>query len=1727
MVGTVLAGGVAELGADDGSYFQIEAARRDGQWSVDWYGYGVAPEPRGNILSLSATLDGHFSTDVGQQLYAYNFSTAAWDLVDTRQVGTGDVTATWSTRDVGRYIDGATGHVRLRVRATNSWQRFNAFADLMGFAVTSGGGPQVDVFPSSVTLDRGTIIGGTTQHLTSDDGAHLQIDSVRRDSRWQTDWYGTATTNKPVNQIARLTFTYNGANTAEADQDVYVWNFDTLAWEPIGHSEDLGTQEATVTWATANVDPYISAGGELRVRVRADSWGRYAALADLMRVRLQLFPPDIEVAPLHVEEMLIQGQSSTRTVTISNPGFSDLEFSITEEAPPPPVEPAPGSYTPEGKGGEPSEYGPITVTGSGGPDSFGYRWIDSDEPRGPAFNWVEISSSGNWAGTISNCDDCYQQLPIGFNFSFYGTNYSQLWASSNGLLSVTASSIYSNTYIPNTNSPNGFIAPFWDDLYTSSAGDVYYQTLGTAPNRRFVVEWKNVDRCCGTSDRYTFQAILEEGTNRILLQYQTLSGTYANGSSASIGIEDQNGTVGLGVSVNAPYLHNGLAILFSTTPPVPPWLSFSPTEGAVPPGGSANVAVTLDSTPLEPGVHQAFLVIHSNDADEDPVNVLVTFRVVLPEPPVSAGPDVTINEAQTFDLAATFTDPAWPSGHTATISWGDGASGPGTLDEAARTVTGSHVYADNGTYTVTVSVLRNGGSTGSDSLVASVYNVPPSVNAGADQTADVGQVVNVVATFTDPGWLDTFTAAINWGDGTTSMAIIAITQVGHAAVPTQGTVSGSHVYAVGGTYVATVSVWDDDTGQGSDALVVTATAHPFISLNPTSGPGGTVATVTGSQFTPNETSITVTWDGAAVNTTPAVIVAGPTGDWQATFVVPTDLAWTAQTSGIPEGLTLWGVDFVDASIGWAVGPGNIILHTANGGATWTTQASGTIQDLWDVDFVDASNGWAVGNNGTIRHTTDGGANWTAQTSTTLSSLLELDFVDASNGWAVGVDGTIVHTTDGGATWSPQSSGTTLHLRGVDFVDASNGWAVGFDANVPNGTIIHTTDGGANWTAQTSGATLLLRDVRFLDASNGWAVGVNGMILHTANGGATWTAQTSGTIRDLWDVDFIDIMQGWAVGEIGTIRHTTDGGANWSTQSTGAQPNHWAVDFVDAGNGWVVGSGVVSGGVFRASLVTGPHVVDAYGNVTSAATVPDATFNVTVVGGAAVSEAPAPAPQPTPAPQPEPASLDLGPGLAATEGSQVSLPTPNAQGMAPAALEQLTVDWGDGTVETVASGATHAYGAPGTYTVTVCTTGAPSVCGTTTVTVSNVAPSVSAQGPAPVSEGTGPAVQVTATFSDPGWLSTHIAVIYWGDGQSQPVQPVITALGGPGTPQTGSVSASHLYSQGANYPVQVCVTDNFGGRACDSVVATVLEQAPAVNAGSNLASLAGQSVALTATFYQAVARSLYAATIDWGDGITETAPAGSTGNQGAVLSSHTYAAPGTYSVQVCVQDDRGNAGCDTTTVVVQQLPVGMALSLGQAQVQEGAAASVTVTVTNLPPDQQATVTLAWGDGSSESHSLSPTGGSATLTASHAYGDNGTYTIKACLDGGAQPACATASVSVVNAAPEITGQRLVVRGLVAAVSVSFRDAGWLDTHTATISWGDGSVTAASTVTLDAGSLAVGSHAYAAPGTYTATVCVADDDGGKSCTQLQVQVTGEMGYPTPGSLPGPGPKPAGVQE
>src|SRR5690606_38106416 len=167
---------------------------------------------------------------------------------------------------------------------------------------------------------------------------------------------------------------------------------------------------------------------------------------------------------------------------------------------------------------------------SAAPDLSGYTYIDSRESGGPVFDYVDISSSATATRLDLNDDEVAEGIPLGFTFNFYGFDYEEVAISSNGNLAFGAATDYWNGDVLPIPQPAGtygwqnppFVAPWFGDLCPSCGdeGAIYYATLGDAPNRRFVVQYRVPPYPGYGNETLDFQVILYEGSNEILFQYR-------------------------------------------------------------------------------------------------------------------------------------------------------------------------------------------------------------------------------------------------------------------------------------------------------------------------------------------------------------------------------------------------------------------------------------------------------------------------------------------------------------------------------------------------------------------------------------------------------------------------------------------------------------------------------------------------------------------------------------------------------------------------------------------------------------------------------------------------------------------------------------------------------------------------------------------------------------------------------------------------------------------------------------------------------------------------------------------------------------------------------------------------------------------------------------------------------------------------------------------------------
>ena len=304
------------------------------------------------------------------------------------------------------------------------------------------------------------------------------------------------------------------------------------------------------------------------------------------------------------------------------------------------------------------------------------------------------------------------------------------------------------------------------------------------------------------------------------------------------------------------------------------------------------------------------------------------------------------------------------------------------------------------------------------------------------------------------------------------------------------------------------------------------------------------------------------------------VTSGAASDSATVIVIAARRGWFTQTSDVAT--TLSGVFFLaNGADGWAVGDGGRILHTTDGGSTWSQETSGSASTLASVWFTGTTEGWVAGGSGTVLHTTDGGASWSRLLNLgTTENLTDVWFATRDTGWVVGGHGVILRTFDRGTSWQ-QLTPTGFDLNSVSFAGTRDGWAVG-----DNGVILGTHDRGLTWyTVQPSLTSQPLRGVWRLSAALANAAGAAGVTLRTAAAAdsAMWQLGNAGSLYDLRAVCFPTAGVGYVVGYnlAGAVLRSDDGGASWQPQVANTGSRLKDVFFVDSARGWAVGeNGVI-------------------------------------------------------------------------------------------------------------------------------------------------------------------------------------------------------------------------------------------------------------------------------------------------------------------------------------------------------------------------------------------------------------------------------------------------------------------------------------------------------------------------------------------------------------------------
>ena len=329
--------------------------------------------------------------------------------------------------------------------------------------------------------------------------------------------------------------------------------------------------------------------------------------------------------------------------------------------------------------------------------------------------------------------------------------------------------------------------------------------------------------------------------------------------------------------------------------------------------------------------------------------------------------------------------------------------------------------------------------------------------------------------------------------------------------------------------------------------------------------------------------------------------------------------------------------------------------------------------------------------------------------------------------------------------------------------------------------------------------------------------------------------------------------------------------------------------------------------------------------------------------------------------------------------------------------QVTVDWGDGSTDTVFSEAgagaiadkphTYADDGPFTVTVTVAEDGGAGSSGSATfqVTVANVAPDVTAPSNQTATEGTS-ANFALGSFTDPGDDDPWKVTVDWGDGSTDTVSTETA----PGT----IAGAAHTYADDGGYTVTVTVEEENGAGASgsDTFQVAVANVVPNVTPPADQAASEGTAATFDlGSFTDPGDDDPWEVTVDWGDGSTDTVF--TEASPGPIADkSHTYADNGPYTVTITVKEDNGSGVGGSATFAVAVANVAPAVTAPAAQnADEATSKSFGLgSFTDPGDDDPWQVTVNWGDGSADTVFAEASSGPIAAQ-SHTYADDGLFTV----------------------------------------------------------------------------------------------------------------------------------------
>jgi photosystem II stability/assembly factor-like uncharacterized protein len=277
------------------------------------------------------------------------------------------------------------------------------------------------------------------------------------------------------------------------------------------------------------------------------------------------------------------------------------------------------------------------------------------------------------------------------------------------------------------------------------------------------------------------------------------------------------------------------------------------------------------------------------------------------------------------------------------------------------------------------------------------------------------------------------------------------------------------------------------------------------------------------------------------------------------------------------------LSFPDSMHAWAASDEGHIIHSSDGGYTWSLQQSPVAFSVFSIFFLNPQTGWATASGGfqtgnAVLKTTNSGVNWTYNIFPDSNTFFyTIYFLNALTGYMGGLEGRFVKTTNGGSTWFNLVTDTTsfsgVPVNKISMFSNSYGYGCGGFYDLA-GVVWKTTNTGLTWqSAYVSSEPLF--DIFYFDSLNVIMAGgdfeLGVQMIRTTNAGSDWEYIPLNTFGIGRAVSFRTPLEGWMVLSFSpNFLVTTNGGYNWYSVPAADTSELYDISFSNTRSGLAVG-----------------------------------------------------------------------------------------------------------------------------------------------------------------------------------------------------------------------------------------------------------------------------------------------------------------------------------------------------------------------------------------------------------------------------------------------------------------------------------------------------------------------------------------------------------------------------